>query len=388
MNICISSDGFPTPEHPYSAFIGILCEELTKQNDNIQVIAPQSLTKHFLRGTPLFPKKFTVDVPTTTGIKKIYVHRPYSITFGNGRFAKLTILFNRLSFESAFKKLKKKPDICYAHFWISGFNALKIAQKNNIPLFVATGEDTISIHKHLSDKELINLKEYTKGVICVSTKNKEESIQKGLTTSNKCKIIPNAINPLLFYHKNKMECRQMLGYHNNDFIIAFVGRFIKRKGSTRVSDAISYIADQNIKSIFIGSPIQGENAIPTCPGILFQGTLPHNKIVNYLNAADVFVLPTLAEGCSNSIVEAMACGLPIISSDLPFNHDILNKDNAILINPTDTKEIAQAILMLKNNKELCQSMSKASLISAAQLTIPTRVHKIKEFINQQLNNKK
>ena len=69
----------------------------------------------------------------------------------------------------------------------------------------------------------------------------------------------------------------------------------------------------------------------------------HDVIAEYLNCADIFVSPTLAEGCSNSIVEAMACGLPIISSDLPFNHDILDEKNSILLDPVEVNEIALAI---------------------------------------------
>ena len=94
-----------------------------------------------------------------------------------------------------------------------------------------------------------------------------------------------------------------------------------------------------MKSIFIGS---GEQT-PEIDGILFCGKLPHDQIVHYLNAADVFVLPTLAEGCSNAIIEAMACGLPIISSDLPFNDDILDAENSIRVNSLDVESIAEAI---------------------------------------------
>lgn len=97
--------------------------------------------------------------------------------------------------------------------------------------------------------------------------------------------------------------------------------------------------------------------------------------------ADVFVLPTLAEGCCNAIIEAMACGLPIISSDLPFNDDILDDACSIRINPKSVNEIANAIQLLCGNPNLQNQMSKASLDKAASLTIENRAKKIVDFMN-------
>ncbi len=67
-------------------------------------------------------------------------------------------------------------------------------------------------------------------------------------------------------------------------------------------------------------------------------------IPNYICASDVFVLPTTAEGCCNAIIEAMGCGLPIVSSDRAFNYDILNEENSILVDPESVDEIDNAII--------------------------------------------
>ena len=219
----------------------------------------------------------------------------------------------------------------------------------------------------------------------MSTKNKDESIELSLTTADKCIVIPNAVDVVKFNYIGKTVARKQLGFSEKIFIVAFCGRFNDRKGVMRVSDAIINCNDSNIKSIFIGRPIEGSGMYPSCDGILYSGTLPHDKISLYLNAADVFVLPSLAEGCSNSIVEAMACGLPIISSDLPFNYDILDKSNAILIDPTDIEAIKNAILELRNNKDRCDEMALISLDKAKDLTIEKRVKRIINFINNRID---
>ena len=106
-----------------------------------------------------------------------------------------------------------------------------------------------------------------------------------------------------------------------------------------------------------------------------------------LSAADVFVLPTLSEGCCNAIIEAMACGLPIISSNLPFNDDILWDDNSIRIDPMNIDDIRNAISLLKEDQQMRENFSKASLKHAASLNIEKRAKNILEFMSERISNK-
>jgi glycosyltransferase involved in cell wall biosynthesis len=142
------------------------------------------------------------------------------------------------------------------------------------------------------------------------------------------------------------------------------------------------LQDDNIYSVFIGDgPLK-----PTCRNILHCGPLQHDEIPRYLSAADLFVLPTKAEGCCNAIVEAMACGLPIISSNLPFNADILDEDRAIMIDPTDVDAIARAIRQMKENTPVRQEKAHAALQTARSLSIDRRAQNILAFMGDICNN--
>lgn len=375
MNILISASGYPSPTVPYAAFVQNIAEEMLRQGNQVTVIAPQSLTKSIIRHIPILPK---IEVQKIDSFE-ITIIRPRVITFGDGLFARFTNIFNRFAVYLTARKLLT-PDIVYAHFWSSADNILKYIVRKRIPLYVASGEDVIDFDRYISIKRVGLIKKYTSGVICVSTKNMEESIEHGLTERAKCNVFPNAFNPDKFHIIDKEYARKQLKCNNTDFIVAYCGRFNHRKGSTRVSDAIKALNDTNIKSIFIGGLADNYKIEPDCPGIIFKGKLPHDKISLYLNAADVFVLPTLAEGCPNSVVEAMACGLPIISSDRPFNYDILNKSNSLMVNPLDVKEIADAIYVLKNDELQRRQLREGAIQTANELTIKNRVSRIIDFI--------
>lgn len=374
MKILIFSPGYPDDKKSEYPFVKQLVDEWARQGHQCTVVATYSIThnKSLCR--------FKTETLFESG-GKTTILRPNILSFSNLRFfgCSITRLFQRLGINYAINRIKDNHDLVYCHFWQSGYDGYCYSQKHKVPMFIATGESDIK--KLLGDTDLTFLKAVS-GVVCVSSKNKEESICLGLTTEDKCRVFPNAINPNIFCKLDKKECRKKLGIPLDYFVVAFVGSFKESKGADRLSDAIKSIHGEPVYSFFIGSG----SIAPTAPNILYTGRLMHNEIPVYLNAADVFVLPTLAEGCCNAIVEAMACGLPIISSDLPFNWDVLNSDNSIMVNPINIQQLADAISELRDNPQRRESMSHASLLSAKQLTIDNRANGIIEFIKQRIDN--
>ena len=375
-NILIIADGYPSKGLPYSAFIANIAEEMTRQGKCVSVIAPQSLTKHWLRHVPLAPRHFTHEVDGKT----IHIYRPYSITAGDGRFGWLTRWCNRIVTTFTARRLKTQ-DAVYAHFWLNAVSAIPYVHQKGLPLIVATGEDIIPVEQ-INDAKRSWLKKHTQAVICVSAKNKQESVTYGLADEIKCHVLPNAYNPTKFYPEDGSAMRKQLSIQKDDFVVVFCGRFNERKGVFRVDAALKQLNDPHIKAVYIGSPMDNCPEEPGYAHIAYKGQLPHNEIVHYLNAADVFALPSLAEGCPNSVIEAMGCGLPIISSDLPFNDDILDESNSIRVNPTDVENIKKAILTLKEDEALRTTLAKGAYKKAKELRIEERTKKIIQIIEQ------
>ncbi len=223
---------------------------------------------------------------------------------------------------------------------------------------------------------LNEIRKYLSGVVSVSTKNQQECIRLNLVDNEKSWVIPNAVDQSLFRKMGKHQYRKEFGLVEDDFVVAFVGQFVSRKGTLRLNEALKKIGDKHIKAVFIGSG----NEDPDYEGIIQKGRIAHDIIPKWLNAADVFVLPTENEGCSNAIIEAMACGLPVISTDAPFNYDILNERNSILIDCHDIDAIADAIARLKKDTALRLKLSECAQATAAGLSIEKRAERIIGFM--------
>lgn len=381
--ICFITSGYPSEQKVKNAFVETLVNAFADMGVECTVISPQSITECIKNRLSLLPYK---RERLTTAKNKVPVYSPRYISasskkIGGINTAELTLFnFRRAAF-NCFKKLHKKEHFqaVYGHFiFESGITANYIGKKFNLPAFFAYGENTTYTIDYLGTEKTRKLLQGINGVISVSSDNKRILLEHGLAKDNIIGVFPNSIDSHVFYQKDKSALRQRYGFPEDAFIIAFVGRFLPVKGPDRLSQAIREINNPKIASFFIGSG----SLLPKCSNILFQGALKHGEICDYLSMADIFVLPTLAEGCCNAIIEAMACGLPVVSSNLPFNDDILDETNSIKIDPTNIEDIKNAITLLYDNAQLRAELAKGAISTASRLNIDNRAKNILEFINK------
>lgn len=287
--------------------------------------------------------------------------------------------------ERTIKNIGVKIDFVYCHFFNSAISVYGFIKNNHVPFFIASGESTVTRPlKPFKNFSWEQFKKVTTGVIAVSNKNRTEALELGLISEDKCEVFPNGTNLELFRKLNQKECRAKLGFPQNCFIVVCVGFFCERKGQNRVLEAIRKLNCLDIKVIFLGREAKKEGLELEGEEILYKGAVFNEQIPEYLCSADVFCLPTRHEGCCNAIIEAMACGCPIISSNRPFNHDVLNNGNSILVEPDDIDAISAAIKTLYSNPKRRSELSEKSLERAASLGIVQRAEGIMEFIESRI----
>ena len=118
----------------------------------------------------------------------------------------------------------------------------------------------------------------------------------------------------------------------------------------------------------------------TGPQVLFTGAVPHDRVPEWLSASDMLVHPVLEEGSSNVLRESLACGVPVITSDIPVNHEFLDDSVSVLVNPIDIDQLRATIEALIDDPDRRRAMGQAALGKAKQWSSADRARKILEWI--------
>ena len=103
--------------------------------------------------------------------------------------------------------------------------------------------------------------------------------------------------------------------------------------------------------------------------VTFVGRVPNEKVPEYMAAADIFVLPSLSEGLPVVILEAMASGLPLISTKITGLPEIIHEgENGFLVQPKNPVEITQKLILLLSDDEQRKRLSENSRVRAKDYT--------------------
>lgn len=376
MHICFITNKYPNFVEPNAiVFLQQLVATIAAKGVRCTVICPipPNLNLNYAK----LPK-YTVE---KYGEAEVEVYYPRYTSLGQRDYWKLNpAKFTTNRFTRALKKavlqMDELPDMFYGHFVTpAGIAAARMGRLFDRPAFLAFGEASQNTIRHFGFEDAKRELETLAGVIAVSTQNKEliePFVKEGIT-----EVFPNAIDNELFYPRDKAAARAKYGLAEDDFVVSFVGSFDQRKGTERVSDAVDRV-DGEIRLMCAGKG----SVEPKSAKCVFKKPVLHSELPEFLSASDIFVLPTLNEGCCNAIIEAMACGLPIVSANRSFNDDILDDTNSIRVDPTDVDAIANAIRMLKNDAELRARLAAGSLEKAKSLTLEARAERILQFMEK------
>lgn len=354
INLLSVTNLFPNSQEPNRGIFNYLIVKELQKWCNVTVIAP----------LPWFPKAKILryfanwydqaQVAKRETIHGIDVYHPRYIVipkvFGFLHGISLYFPLRRL-----IKKLLRKQifDLINAH-WVfpDGVAAVPVAGELNLPIIVTAHGCDINLYStyFLRRVQIRDALQKANLVSVVSPELKQKTVALGIS-EQKVQIIPNGVDLDQFAPNDQAYCRKQLGLPLDSRIVLFVGTLDPVKGLDYFLEASAQVNNvyRNLLIAIVGDGplrqklIHRTHELHLTDRVKLLGAKPHDEIPLWMNACDVFCLPSLREGWPCVIMEALGCGKPVVASRVGGIPSIINERNGYLVDPKDVNQLARGL---------------------------------------------
>lgn len=302
---------------------------------------------HFRPGAPGYEQQQGFDV---------WYPRFFSVPSALKRLDGLAMAFGAYPRLRALKRMGRL-DLIDAHFgYPDGYAAVLLGRWLGVPVTI-TLRGTES--RHAADPVLrpLLLKALLGAdrVFAVADALKQVAVSIGVP-AEKVTVVGNGVDTTRFVPLDRADARAALGLPSDVPVLVSVGGLVERKGFHRVIELLPRLRERWPGLIYLvvgGASAEGNNRpqleqqvaqLGLGDTVRFLGSLPPDVLKQPLSAADVFVLSTRNEGWANVFLEAMACGLPVVTTDVGGNREVVDRESLGFVVPFGDAEALETAL--------------------------------------------
>jgi D-inositol-3-phosphate glycosyltransferase len=283
------------------------------------------------------------------------------------------------AFVDALQKFQQKEGtnypLAHTNYWMSGWVGMELQRRQNIQLIHtyhslgAVKYQSVSDIPAIAQTRLAVEKQILEQAHCVVATSPQEldDLETLVSRIGKIDVIPCGTDVSTFRPISKADARNQLGIGTKEKVVLYVGRFDKRKGIETLVRATEElraqleqgeeIDPQHLKLLIVGGsdPQEADGAerrrieeivseLDLAANTDFVGMVGHDRLALYYTAADVCVIPSHYEPFGLVAIEAMACGTPVVASNVGgLKFTVISDETGLLVPPQDVSEFARAI---------------------------------------------
>lgn len=243
----------------------------------------------------------------------------------------------------------------YARFYKKKYGKMKVVHTIHGIHYMRSRNFLIKWFSHSIEQSLVK---YTDKFICVSDEDKKLAEKMKIIDPSITTVIKNGIDVSWFTGKKAdSELKRKLGIQNDSIVIGNISRFDFQKNQRMLIEAFGEVSKSNNKLILllVGDGQYFDNCkdqvkrLGIEDKVFFTGEVPN--VEDYYPLMDIFVFPSLWEGLSITLIEAMASGRCIIASDIPSNRELIaDGKTGVLFSLKSKAELSNKIQVLLNDK--------------------------------------
>ena len=275
-------------------------------------------------------------------------------------------------------------DVVFSHYWLSCWVGKYMQlwwQVPHVGMFHTLGviKNNIGIGEEEPELRIVAETEAVRDchrIITATHREKDEIIRLYDTESEKIGVVPCGVNMQMFQPEDKQIARQTVNL-DDEKILLFVGRIDPLKGIEQLLQALSYLKYQNrVKLVVIGGDEDSQDAITRLQSqaqqlnvqdkVSFLGIVKQRELPAYYNAADVCVVPSHYESFGLVALESLACGTPVVATDVGEMNRIIHQDETGYVvadnNPLELAGKIDSLLSKIDNDGISASAIRKSVI--------------------------
>jgi teichuronic acid biosynthesis glycosyltransferase TuaC len=237
-------------------------------------------------------------------------------------------------------------------FWPDGVAAQQVASALGLPFSAKARGGDISLWARRADTAplVLGAAQSAAGMLAVADSLADDMASLGMP---RARIVTHhtGIDRAIFRPADRQAARAALGLPADAPVIVSVGALIPRKGQDHVIRALPLLPADCRYVIAGAGPERNRlsdlaSALGVADRLVFTGAVPNADLPALYSAADAMVLMSASEGLANVWVEALACGTPLILSDIPPAHEVIDAPDAGSISASAPAELAAAVRAL------------------------------------------
>jgi teichuronic acid biosynthesis glycosyltransferase TuaC len=352
MRIAISTPAYPLPTDPTR---GRYIYEIARNLGKLATVEVFFHTARYPRHRWLRPRSYPItDVTTDLSTPDVRVHAfdypslPVVSRVING-YVSGRALLGRLRIFA--------PDVVLA-YWIypEGYGAWRSARTLNIPCVLGGLGTDIRARDRLTRWFSGRALRGADQTIMVSEDMRSLAISQFGVNAQSVHTISNGVNTEIFRPMNQGEMRRQLGVADDRRLIVYVGRFVATKGLRELVEAFAALSAQrpDVDLALIGDGMmRGElemrlQAANLSSRVHMPGALQPEAVAKWINAGDLLCLPSYSEGHPNVVLEALACGRPVVATNVGGTPEAVSATTGVLVSPRDADALRHALASVLN----------------------------------------
>jgi glycosyltransferase involved in cell wall biosynthesis len=343
---------FPNPVQPmHGTFVATRLEKLLATNEvEAEVIAPVAWIPPLVR----YPSAGRLDrVPLVTTRGNLAVHHPRYLVIPKIGMT-LTPRALTWALERSLGRLLaagRRFDLIDAHyFYPDGVAAVRLGRRYNLPVVVtARGTDLNLITEFAAPRKMIrDAADAADGLVTVCQALKNRLVELG-TPADRVTVLRNGVDLELFRPLDRTQARAALGFTRRT--LGSVGHLIERKGHHHAIRALASLPDTDLVIVGEGPQRSALVRLAAQAGVgervRFLGAVDQPQLARIYSALDALVLASSREGWANVLLEAMACGTPVVASAVWGTPEVVAAPEAgVLMGMLDAQGVAAGVRQL------------------------------------------